>query len=184
MGVMHRKSFGNMQCPVARSLERVGEWWSILILRDALRGTTRFDQFQKSLGIAPNMLTRRLNALVASGLLERRRYSEHPPRNEYVLTSRGRDFRMVTVALLTWGNRHFAPEGPSVMLVDAATGAPVDPVLVDRKTGRPITEADHRYVAGPAAGTRVRKRYEPTPPESERLKPSARLRTVRTRSAS
>ena len=115
---MQRKSFGNMQCPVARSLERVGEWWSILILRDALHGMTRFDQFQKSLGIAPNMLTRRLNALVASGLLERRRYSEHPPRDEYVLTARGRDFRMVTVALLTWGNRHFAPEGASVMLVD------------------------------------------------------------------
>ena len=69
---MQRKSFGSMACPVARSLERVGEWWSILILRDALRGTTRFDQFQKSLGIAPNMLTRRLNALVAAGLLERR----------------------------------------------------------------------------------------------------------------
>jgi DNA-binding HxlR family transcriptional regulator len=181
---MQRKSFGNMQCPIARSLERVGEWWSILILRDALRGMTRFDQFQRSLGIAPNMLTRRLNALVASGLLERRRYNEHPPRDEYVLTARGRDFRMVTVALLTWGNRHFAPESPSVMLVDAATGAPVDPVLVDRKTGRPITEADHRYVAGPAAGARVRKRHVPTPPESERLKPSARRRTVRAWSAS
>ena len=67
-----------MQCPIARSLERVGEWWSILILRDALRGLTRFDEFQKNLGIAPNMLTRRLNGLVAAGLLERRRYSEGP----------------------------------------------------------------------------------------------------------
>ena len=64
---MQRKSFGNMQCPIARSLERVGEWWSILILRDALHGLTRFDQFQKSLDIAPNMLTRRLNALVEGG---------------------------------------------------------------------------------------------------------------------
>ena len=164
---MQRKSFGNMQCPVARSLERVGEWWSILILRDALRGMTRFDQFQKSLGIAPNMLTRRLNALVASGLLERRRYNEHPPRDEYVLTARGRDFRMVTVALLTWGNRHFAPEGASVMLVDAQSGVPVDPVLVDRETGRPITEADHRYVAGPAAGARVRQRYAADPTRTE-----------------
>ena len=59
---MQRKSFDNMRCPIARSLERVGEWWSILILRDAFHGLTRFDQFQKSLGIAPNMLTRRLNA--------------------------------------------------------------------------------------------------------------------------
>ena len=61
---MQRKSFEEMTCPIARSLERVGEWWSILILRDAFRGLTRFDQFQKSLDIAPNMLTRRLNALV------------------------------------------------------------------------------------------------------------------------
>jgi DNA-binding HxlR family transcriptional regulator len=64
---MQRKSFGSMSCPIARSLERVGEWWSILILRDAFRGLTRFDQFQKSLDIAPNMLTRRLNALVERG---------------------------------------------------------------------------------------------------------------------
>ena len=73
---MQRKSFGHMPCPIARSLERVGEWWSILILRDALHGYTRFDQFQRSLGIAPNMLTRRLNALVEAGLMARRRYSE------------------------------------------------------------------------------------------------------------
>ena len=71
-----------MPCPIARSLERVGEWWSMLIMRDALHGFTRFDEFQRSLGIAPNMLTRRLNALVDAGLLERRRYSEHPPRDE------------------------------------------------------------------------------------------------------
>ena len=182
MRPMQRKSFGSMACPVARSLERVGEWWSILILRDALRGMTRFDQFQKSLGIAPNMLTRRLNALVAAGLLERRRYSEHPPRDEYVLTARGRDFRMVTVALLTWGNRHFAPEGPSVLLVDAESGVPVDPVLVDRKTGRPITDAEHRYVAGPAANARVRKRYGAIPPErAATSKPPARRRSARPR---
>jgi DNA-binding HxlR family transcriptional regulator len=67
---MQRKSFSEMQCPIARSLERVGEWWSILVLHDAFQGLTQFDQFQKSLGIAPNMLTRRLNSLV-----ERRRYS-------------------------------------------------------------------------------------------------------------
>ena len=79
---MQRKSFGRMACPIARSLERVGEWWSILILRDALHGLTRFDQLQKGLGIAPNMLARRLNALVEAGLLQRRRYSEHPPRDE------------------------------------------------------------------------------------------------------
>src|SRR5262245_34730512 len=159
MSGMQRKSFGSMQCPVARSLERVGEWWSILILRDAFHGMSRFDQFQKSLGIAPNMLTRRLTALVEAGLLERHRYSEHPPRDEYLLTARGRDFRPVLVALLAWGNRHFAPEGPSILLVDRESGVAADPVMVDRLTGRPISDANHRYVPGPAAGARVRKRY-------------------------
>jgi DNA-binding HxlR family transcriptional regulator len=155
---MQRKSFGRMSCPIARSLERVGEWWSILILRDALGGLTRFDQFQRSLDIAPNMLTRRLNGLVEAGLLERRRYSERPPRDEYVLTPRGRDFRPVVVALFAWGNRHFAPEGASVVLVDAATGRQADPVLVDRPTGRPLDEARYTFVAGPAASERTKRR--------------------------
>src|SRR3981189_1399917 len=97
---MRRKSFEKMACPIARGLERVGEWWSMLIMRDALHGMTRFDEFEKSLGIAPNMLTRRLNALVEAGLLERRRYSEHPPRAEHLLTARGRDFRSAIVGLL------------------------------------------------------------------------------------
>ena len=141
---MQRKSFGTMSCPIARSLERVGEWWSILILRDAFRGLSRFDQFEASLGIAPNMLTKRLSALVESGLLEKRAYSEHPPRYEYVLTERGRDFRPVLWALLAWGNKHFAPEGPSVVVVDSKTGEVADPVLVDRNTGRPLVEPDFR----------------------------------------
>src|SRR5437879_8445223 len=144
---MQRKSFGKMQCPIARSLERVGEWWSILILRDALHGFTRFDQFQQSLGIAPNMLTRRLNALVEAGLLERRRYSERPPRDEYVLTARGRDFRPVLWALLAWGNRHFAPEGASVVVVDSKSGVQADPGLVDRNSGRPLMPPDFRSAA-------------------------------------
>jgi DNA-binding HxlR family transcriptional regulator len=156
---MQRKSIGDMPCPIARSLERVGEWWSMLIMRDALHGLTRFDEFQKSLGIAPNMLTRRLNALVEAGMLERRRYSEHPPRDEYLPTGRGRDFRPVLLSLLAWGNRHFAPEGASVQLLDAETGAVADPILVDRITGRPITESGHRLGPGPAAPARTRLRY-------------------------
>jgi DNA-binding HxlR family transcriptional regulator len=131
----------------------------MLIMRDALHGMTRFDEFQKSLGIAPNMLTRRLNGLVEAGLLERRRYSERPPRHEYVPTPRGRDFRPVLVALMAWGNRHFAPEGASVLLIDAETGATTDPVFVDRITGRPITDTDHKFVAGPAAPERTRRKF-------------------------
>ena len=156
---MQRKSFGKMACPIARSLERIGEWWSILILRDALHGFTRFDEFQKSLGIAPNMLTRRLGALVDAGLLERRRYSERPPRYEYILTDRGRDFRPVIVAMFAWGNKHFAPEGASVLLIDQKTRRAAEPVLVDRRSGRPLNERDFAFAAGPAASERTRRRY-------------------------
>jgi DNA-binding HxlR family transcriptional regulator len=153
---MQRTSFSDMRCPIARSLEHVGEWWSILILRDAFRGVTKFEAFRDSLGVAPNILTRRLKALVESGLLERRRYSERPPRDEYVLTQRGRDFRPVLLGLLTWGNQHFPPEGLRTQIVDAQTGEPADPVLVDRKTGRPIDgPAYHVIRSAPAAGGAV-----------------------------
>lgn len=165
---MQRKSFGSMTCPIARGLERVGEWWSILILRDAFAGMTRFDEFQKSLGIAPNMLTRRLNALVEAGLLRRRRYSEHPPRDEYLLTGRGRDFRPVLLAMLAWGNRHFAPEGASIHIVDARTGAVAEPILVDRATGHVIADPDYKFAAGPAATDAVRRRLA----NSSRLAPA------------
>ena len=156
---MRRTSFEGLQCPIARSLERVGEWWSILILRDAFQGSTRFEQFQKNLDIAPNILTRRLTSLVEAGMLERRRYQDRPPRYEYVLTAQGRDFRQVIWALLAWGNRHLAPEGASVLLVDKQTGAPVDLMMVDRNTGREVTLATVRSVAGPAADERTRARH-------------------------
>jgi DNA-binding HxlR family transcriptional regulator len=176
---MQRKSFGGMQCPVARSLDKVGEWWSILILRDALHGLTRFDEFRKSLGIAPNMLTRRLNALVEAGLLERRPYSERPPRDEYLPTEAGRDFQPVIHALLAWGNKHCAPEGASVLLVDAETGLEADPILVDRRSGRPIRKPEFLVVPGPAASERVRRKFgagqEPAPADGGR---PARKRTA------
>ena len=140
---MQRKSFGAMECPVARSLERVGEWWSILILRDAIYGSTRFDQFQKGLAIAPNMLTRRLTALVDAGLLERRRYSEHPPRDEYLLTAAGRDFLPVLFAFGAWGGRHFGDADFS-RLIETGSGAEVEPVVVDRASGVALAEMDLR----------------------------------------
>ena len=155
---MQHKGFADMPCPIARSLERVGEWWSILILRDAFKGKTRFDQFQKSLGIAPNMLTRRLNTLVESGLLERRLYSEKPPRHEYVLTSRGHDFRPVLWALMAWGNKHFPPEGETVAVVDAATGEQADPVLVDSRSGRLLRGPEFTVATVSATGGGKRRR--------------------------
>lgn len=155
---MRRKSFGEMACPIARGLERVGEWWNMLILRDAFAGISRFDDFQQSLGIAPTMLTRRLNALVENGLLERRRYSERPPRDEYVLTERGTDFRPVLIAMLAWGNRHFAPEGATMLIVDSQTQAPAEPMLVDRASGRPLQAPAFMLAAGPAATESTRRR--------------------------
>src|SRR6201987_954629 len=147
-------------CPVGRGLARAGDAWSMLILRDAGLGLTRFDESQKSLGLAPTILTPRLPALVEAGMLERRRYSERPPRDEYVLTDAGRDFRPVLWALLAWGNRHFAPEGPSVVIADSRTGEQADPVLVDRKSGRLLAEPNFRSAAGPGADARTRRRYD------------------------
>lgn len=146
-------------CPVARSIEVVGDCWSMRVLLDAFVGLSRFDEFQSSLGIAPTMLTRRLNDLVAAGLLERRRYCDKPPRDEYVLTQRGQDFWPVLVTLLEWGNKHLAPEGESVTLVNRNTGKRVESVLKEVGTGKRITPDDHRLGAGPRAGQLLQRRF-------------------------
>ena len=126
-------------CPVGRGVARAGDAWTMLILRDAGLGLTRFDEFQRSLGIAPNILTRRLAALVKDGLLERCRYSERPPRDEYILTDAGCDYLPVLHALGAWQRRHFGGEGAS-HLVEAATGRSIDPVVVDRTTGQALAD--------------------------------------------
>ena len=147
---MQRKSFADMTCPIARSLEHVGEWWSMLILRDAFGGTTRFDDFQRSLGIAPNMLTRRLAALVDAGLLERRPYSERPPRDEYVLTERGRDFKPVLTPLVGAGStsRRASFVDPPARAWRRAAGL---------RSPRVFTPAPARRGDAPAAGTSSRQ---------------------------
>ena len=155
---MHRKLLNEAPCPMARGVERVGDSWTVLIMREAFYGVTRFDEFQKRLGIAPNILTRRLNALVQDGLLARRPYSKHPPRSEYVLTEPGREFRPVLLAMMAWGNRHLASEGEAVQLVDRKSGRVVQPILVDAATGDPITIEDHYIAPGPAASDALRAR--------------------------
>lgn len=145
---MDTSRFVDGVCPVARGLHRMGDTWSMLILRDAGAGRTRFDEFQKSLGIAPNILTRRLAALTAAGLLERRRYNERPPRDEYVLTAVGADFLPVLYALGAWGARHFS-DGEVSGLIDAATGKLIRPEVIDRETGTPLAQLDLR-IAPPA----------------------------------
>lgn len=155
---MRRTNLETMPCPIARSLERVGAWWSILILRDAFYGLKRFDDFQASLGVAPGILTRRLKALVESGLLERRPYQDRPVRYDYILTERGRDFRPVLLNLLAWGNRHFAPDGISVDLQDRQTGEAVVPAFAAAGSERPVPLTDIKIVAGPAATAGTRRR--------------------------
>ncbi|MGE7956962.1 winged helix-turn-helix transcriptional regulator [Pseudomonas sp. NPDC089530] len=155
---MQRKTLLHEECPIARSLERVGEWWSILIMRDALHGLRRFEEFSRSLEIAPNMLTRRLNSLVEAGLLEREPYSQRPLRYQYVPTARGEDFRVVLMAFVAWGNRHYAPEGESVQIVERATGRPVRPMMADVADGRPVPLEQCTVQAGPMASEGIRQR--------------------------
>ncbi|MBY6265833.1 transcriptional regulator [Azospirillum sp. 412522] len=134
---MRRTRLTDAPCPIARGLDEVGEWWSLLILRDAMFGLTRFDEFQRSIGLATNMLTRRLHALVEAGLLERRPYQDRPPRHGYHLTDKGRDFLPVLIAMADWGGRWLGSE-QAFRIVDRETGLPVDPVLIDRHSGEAV----------------------------------------------
>ena len=131
------QNLSDQPCLIARSLALVGDAWSMLILRDAHAGLTRFDEFRKSLGIAPTILTRRLSALTEDGLLEKRRYSERPPRDEYVLSAAGLDFLPVLFAIGAWGRKHRNGDGVT-RFFDAETGTEIDPVTIDRATGAPI----------------------------------------------
>jgi DNA-binding HxlR family transcriptional regulator len=132
-------------CPIARSLAFAGDAWSLLILRDAHAGLTRFDQFRKSLGIAPTILTRRLAVLTEEGLLEKRRYSEHPPRDEYLLTQAGMDFLPVLFIIGAWGRKHRGG-GKLVRFLDAETGTEIKAVAVDEVTGAKIGTRPIRIV--------------------------------------
>lgn len=170
---MQHKTLDNLGCPLARSLDQMGEWWSILILREAFMGIRRFDDFQTRLGIAPNILTRRLKALVDGGVLERRPYQDRPQRFEYCLTAKGRDFQSVILALVAWGNRWLAPEGVAVQPVDRRTGEEVEPVLIDGRTGNRLGWGDVRIMPGPAAGEALRRHLCPPPPRSTRQETSS-----------
>ena len=142
---MNDENLCNEPCPIARSLAFAGDRWSILILRDAHAGLTRFDQFRKSLGIAPTMLTQRLGTLTDEGLLEKRRYSEHPPREEYVLTAAGRDFLPVLFMIGAWGQQ-YRSGGKLTRFLDAEMGTEIKAVAVDEATGAKIGTRPIRVV--------------------------------------
>jgi DNA-binding HxlR family transcriptional regulator len=156
------------ECPLSRTAAIVSEWWTVLLLHDVFDGYTRFDQFQVNLGISSSMLAARLKALVAEGLLERRAYQGNPPRYEYVLTDLGRSLRPVLVALAAWGNSRLEPSERSMVLVDAESGQEVDPVVVDRASGRRVDGDGFVFTAGPAASQAFRDRYRDTVPLANR----------------
>ena len=120
---MKTKSFSDMQCSIARTLEHVGSWWSLLIIRDAMMGARRFKHFHENLGIAKNTLTSRLNDLIEGGIIEKIPASDGSPYDEYVLTDRGRELAPVMIALAQWGDKWVAHEdGPSTVITDKASG--------------------------------------------------------------
>jgi DNA-binding HxlR family transcriptional regulator len=114
--IMRRTSFAAMSCSLARSLEIIGDWWTPLILRDLFLGITRFDDLVEDLGISRNLLTARLKRLGAQGLVERRRYQDHPPRYDHVLTEMGRGLVPPLLALAAWGDRWVQPKAGTPML--------------------------------------------------------------------
>jgi DNA-binding HxlR family transcriptional regulator len=142
-----------MPCSIARSLDVIGEGWTILVLRDVFRGIRRFDELQRDLGIATNVLTARLKRLVDEGLLERRRYEQRPPRYEYHLTAKGRDLYPVLIGLVNWGDKYLAgASGPPRVMVHEACGKATSPVLVCSECGETV---------GPGA-LRILTREEPS----------------------
>lgn len=144
---MKTKSFSDMQCSIARTLEHVGSWWSLLIIRDVMMGARRFKHFEKSLGIAKNTLTVRLAQLVKVGILEKVPASDGSAFDEYVLTERGRELAPVMIALSQWGDKWVPHDnGPSTEIIDAQTGKRLPQVWPRRENGdmMPLSEVSMR----------------------------------------
>ena len=149
---MRNTSLAQVHCSVARTIDVIGEWWTPLIVRDAFYGVRRFEDFQRSLGLARNVLSRRLNRLIEAGIMERRPYEAHPPRHEYVLTEKGRDLFPIIAALMAWGDRWTAGEaGPPLLLIHQPCGQPGTLRATCDRCGDPMSLANIRPVAGPGA---------------------------------
>ena len=153
---MKKTSFAGMNCPVAQALDQIGEWWSLLILRNAFNGVRTFDQFQKTLGIASNILAGRLQVLVNAGILERARDPHDGRRFEYRLTDKGRALHPVLVGLYQWGEEWVPNEkGRRVELIDDNTGEPIAPLQVTSKDGRKLRPQEVRVEPGPGADQHI-----------------------------
>jgi DNA-binding HxlR family transcriptional regulator len=148
---MQRVSFEAMHCSVAQALEVVGEWWTLLIIRDSFLGVRRFDDWVERLGISRNILTQRLDRLVETGVLARELYNERPPRYEYRLTDKGRDLWGVITAMRQWGDRWAAPDGPPIEIVHESCGHVVQVVPTCSFCGERLGPHDVKVVPGPGA---------------------------------
>jgi DNA-binding HxlR family transcriptional regulator len=144
-----KRDYESQNCSVARTLELVGERWTLLIVRDAFLGVRRFEDFQRSLGVARNVLSDRLARLVEAGILERRRYQERPERFEYRLTEKGRELRTALVALMRWGDKHLAPAGPPRIVEHVGCGGNAVPTLVCDECGAALGDRDVTSRPGP-----------------------------------
>ncbi|MEW9529719.1 winged helix-turn-helix transcriptional regulator [Microbispora sp. NPDC049125] len=152
---MRRTSFAEFRCSLSRSLEVMGDWWTMLILRDLHLGVNRFDELVEDLGISRNLLTTRLRELAGHGIVERVRYQERPVRYEYRLSEPGRELVPILFALTAWGDRWAAPdEGPPLRLRHDACGAVFTPGVTCSECGGAVTAQDVTAVPGPggAAG--------------------------------
>ncbi len=149
--------FATPECPIGRALSQVGDAWTMLILREALKGCRTFAGFEAALGVAPSTLTRRLEQLCVDGLLVRCRYQERPPRDDYELTEKGLELLPVLLALGSWGNRWLAPDGELMVPVDAETGEPLDTVVTNRRTGKPVGRRRVALAAGRGASDQLRR---------------------------
>ena len=155
---MKRTSFEKAECPVARSLDAIGDWWSLLIIRDALMGISRFSEFQKSLGLARNILTVRLRALVDHGILKTAPASDGSAYQQYLLTPKGRGVFPVLVALRQWSEEFsFSPGVCATLLVDRDNGQPVRKLELHAGDGRLLGVGDTELRPNPAAQRRQRR---------------------------
>jgi DNA-binding HxlR family transcriptional regulator len=151
-----QRAYPGQTCSIARALEVIGERWSLLILRDALVGLARFDEFQNSLGIASNVLANRLKLLCAEGLLERVPDEDRPGRPKYVLTEKGRDLAPALLVLMKWGDRHYpAPGGPPRLTLHAGCGGNVGADLRCERCGKEVARGQIEFRPGPGAPTAV-----------------------------
>jgi DNA-binding HxlR family transcriptional regulator len=145
-----RNDYPGQVCSIARSLEVIGERWTLLIVRDVMNGHRRFDDLQKGLGIARNTLSARLQRLVDEDILERRPYQRHPERYEHFLTEKGLDLWPALVALLRWGDRYSTgPDGPPMLIVHKECGGPVSDRGICERCGELLHARDARALPGP-----------------------------------